>query len=160
VEQLLRLLHHCGMPRTDADLIHGGGATVNELLLRAQPRSTLFTGSQRVAEKLAVDMRGKVRSPGRLEINGTLDTPCCAGSARPAACGAVASADRPRATVPRSNISQRGSLSNSGRAHCLQEAPSAHQVLHGISSSMTASVGLLVLVLLVCCCGRGSPGLP
>lgn len=60
-EQLLRLLHFCGMPRTDADLIHGGGQVVNELLLRAQPRSTLFTGSQRVAEKLAVDMRGKVR---------------------------------------------------------------------------------------------------
>lgn len=60
IEQLLRLLHHCGMPRTDADLIHGSGAVVNELLLRAQPRSTLFTGSQRVAEKLAVDMRGKV----------------------------------------------------------------------------------------------------
>lgn len=60
-EQLVRLLHHCGMPRTDVDLIHGGGAVVNELLLRAQPRSTLFTGSQRVAEKLALDMRGKVR---------------------------------------------------------------------------------------------------
>jgi hypothetical protein len=61
IEQLLRLLHHCGMPRTDADLIHGNGRVVNELLLRAQPRSTLFTGSQRVAEKLAIDMRGKVR---------------------------------------------------------------------------------------------------
>lgn len=60
VEQLLRLLHHCGMPRTDADLVHGGGAVVNELLLRAEPRSTLFTGSQRVAEKLAIDLRGKV----------------------------------------------------------------------------------------------------
>jgi 1-pyrroline-5-carboxylate dehydrogenase len=60
VEQLLRLLHHCGMPRTDADLIHGSGQVVNELLLRAQPRSTLFTGSQRVAEKLAVDLKGKV----------------------------------------------------------------------------------------------------
>jgi 1-pyrroline-5-carboxylate dehydrogenase len=60
VEQLLRLLHHCGMPRTDADLIHGGGRVVNELLLRANPRSTLFTGSQRVAEKLALDLKGKV----------------------------------------------------------------------------------------------------
>lgn len=59
-EQLLRLLHHCGMPRTDADLIHGGGRVVNELLLRTQPRSTLFTGSQRVAEKLALDLKGKV----------------------------------------------------------------------------------------------------
>lgn len=59
-EQLVRLLHHCGMPRTDVDLIHGSGQVVNQLLLRAQPRSTLFTGSQRVAEKLALDMRGKV----------------------------------------------------------------------------------------------------
>lgn len=49
------------MPRTDADLIHGSGKVVNELLLRAQPRSTLFTGSQRVAEKLALDLKGKVR---------------------------------------------------------------------------------------------------
>jgi 1-pyrroline-5-carboxylate dehydrogenase len=60
VEQLLRLLHHCGMPRTDADLVHGSGQTMNEIMLRAQPRSTLFTGSQRVGEKLAIDMRGKV----------------------------------------------------------------------------------------------------
>jgi delta 1-pyrroline-5-carboxylate dehydrogenase len=60
-EQLLRLLHHCGMPRTDVDLIHGSGRVVNELLMRAQPRSTLFTGSQRVAEKLALDLKGKVR---------------------------------------------------------------------------------------------------
>jgi 1-pyrroline-5-carboxylate dehydrogenase len=59
-EQLLRLLHHCGMPRTDVDLIHGSGRVVNELLMRAQPRSTLFTGSQRVAEKLALDLKGKV----------------------------------------------------------------------------------------------------
>eukprot|EP00878_Enallax_costatus_P045925 GHUV01055463.1.p1 GENE.GHUV01055463.1~~GHUV01055463.1.p1 ORF type:complete len:297 (+),score=65.10 GHUV01055463.1:357-1247(+) len=60
IEQLFRLLHHCGMPRTDADLVHGSGMTMNEIMLRAQPRSTLFTGSQRVAEKLAADMKGKV----------------------------------------------------------------------------------------------------
>lgn len=71
IEQLLRLLHHCGMPRTDADLIHGSGAVVNELLLRAQPRSTLFTGSQRVAEKLAVDMCGKVSVMGLLLAAGS-----------------------------------------------------------------------------------------
>ena len=64
IEQLLRLLHHCGMPRTDADLVHGSGMTMNEIMLKAQPRSTLFTGSQRVAEKLAADMKGKVRRPG------------------------------------------------------------------------------------------------
>lgn len=59
-EQLLRLLHHCGMPMGDVDLLHGPGTTMNAVLTEAQPRSTLFTGSQRVAEKLAVDLRGKV----------------------------------------------------------------------------------------------------
>mgnify|MGYP001807266278 CR=1 FL=1 len=34
------------------------------LLGSAQPRSTLFTGSQRVTEKLAVDLKGKVGGGG------------------------------------------------------------------------------------------------
>ncbi|KAF5834870.1 putative aldehyde dehydrogenase MIS1, partial [Dunaliella salina] len=59
-EQLLRLLHHCGMPRTDVDFLAGPGATMGEVLKQAQPRSTLFTGSQRVAEKLAVQQAGKI----------------------------------------------------------------------------------------------------
>ncbi|KAL6784673.1 ALDH12 [Auxenochlorella protothecoides x Auxenochlorella symbiontica] len=60
LEEFVRLLHACGMPRADLDLVHGRGSTVNEILLRGEPRSTLFTGSKRVAEKLAVDLRGKV----------------------------------------------------------------------------------------------------
>ncbi|KAG2439205.1 hypothetical protein HXX76_004568 [Chlamydomonas incerta] len=59
-EQLLRLLVHCGMPASDVDLLHGPGATVGEVIRQAEPRSTLFTGSQRVAERLAVETRGKV----------------------------------------------------------------------------------------------------
>ncbi|KAL6765529.1 aldehyde dehydrogenase [Haematococcus lacustris] len=59
-EQLLRLLHHCGMPSTDVDLLVGPGATMGEVLAQAQPRNTLFTGSQRVAERLAVQLAGKV----------------------------------------------------------------------------------------------------
>lgn len=59
-EQFLRLLHACGMPPSDADLMHGRGPVVNEVLMRARPRSTLFTGSQRVAERLAVDLSGKI----------------------------------------------------------------------------------------------------
>jgi len=60
MDQLLRLLHYCGMPPADADLLHGRGPAMNEVMTAAQPRSTLFTGSQRVAEKLAVDFKGKV----------------------------------------------------------------------------------------------------
>ncbi|GFR43750.1 hypothetical protein Agub_g4862 [Astrephomene gubernaculifera] len=59
-QELLRLLHHCGMPPADADLLHGPGPTCGEVLRAAQPRSTLFTGSQRVAERLAVETAGKV----------------------------------------------------------------------------------------------------
>eukprot|EP00983_Pelagomonas_calceolata_P113698 1160011-Pelagomonas_calceolata.AAC.4 len=61
-EQLLRLLHHCGMPRTDVDFLAGPGSTMGEVLRQAEPRSTLFTGSQKVAEKLAVQQAGKVCS--------------------------------------------------------------------------------------------------
>ncbi|EIE18461.1 aldehyde dehydrogenase [Coccomyxa subellipsoidea C-169] len=59
-EAFLRMLHHVGMPMTDADYVHGHGSVVNEILVRARPRSTLFTGSQRVAEKLCADLHGKV----------------------------------------------------------------------------------------------------
>ena len=60
VEQYVRMLFHCGMPLEDIDIINGCGEVVNEVLLKAKPRSTLFTGSSKVAEKLAVDMKGKV----------------------------------------------------------------------------------------------------
>ena len=58
-EQFVRLLHHAGMPAEDLDFIHGNGKVVNEILLQARPRATLFTGSGRIAEKLAHDLHGK-----------------------------------------------------------------------------------------------------
>lgn len=62
MEQLLRMLtEECGMPASDVDLLYSSGAVCNELLLRSQPRSTMFTGSQHVAEKLTRDMKGRVR---------------------------------------------------------------------------------------------------
>ena len=60
MDQLFRLLHACGMPPADADVLHGKGPAMGAVLASAEPRSTLFTGSQRVAEKLALDLRGKV----------------------------------------------------------------------------------------------------
>ena len=61
-EQLLRLMHFCGMPAADADLVHGAGAVVGEIIAAAEPRSVQFTGSARVAEHLAAQTRGKARS--------------------------------------------------------------------------------------------------
>ncbi|GMI78189.1 aldehyde dehydrogenase 12A1, ARABIDOPSIS THALIANA DELTA1-PYRROLINE-5-CARBOXYLATE DEHYDROGENASE [Hibiscus trionum] len=61
MEQMMRLLHHCGLPEEDVDFINSDGRTMNKLLMEANPRMTLFTGSSRVAEKLAVDLKGRVK---------------------------------------------------------------------------------------------------
>lgn len=61
LEQFMRLLHSCGMPEEDADLIHSNGTTMHRLLMEAEPRMTLFTGSSRVAEILATDLRGRCK---------------------------------------------------------------------------------------------------
>ncbi|CAN6442303.1 unnamed protein product [Victoria cruziana] len=61
MEQMLRLLHECGLLTEDVDFINADGFVMNKLLLEANPRMTLFTGSSRVAEKLAVDLRGRIK---------------------------------------------------------------------------------------------------
>nr|TKS16104.1 putative aldehyde dehydrogenase [Populus alba] len=61
MEQMIRLLHHCGMPLSDVDFINSDGKTMNKLLLEANPQMTLFTGSSKVAEKLAVDLKGQIK---------------------------------------------------------------------------------------------------
>ncbi|ONK59351.1 uncharacterized protein A4U43_C08F5550 [Asparagus officinalis] len=61
MEQMLRLLHDCGLPKEDVDFINSDGITMNKILLEAKPQMTLFTGSSRVAEKLAADLKGRVK---------------------------------------------------------------------------------------------------
>lgn len=61
LEMFVRLLHKCGMPVTDVDVIHSDGPVMNELILKAPIRLTQFTGSATVAEKLAKDTNGRVR---------------------------------------------------------------------------------------------------
>ncbi|XP_030497829.2 probable aldehyde dehydrogenase [Cannabis sativa] len=61
MDQMLRLLHYCGLPEGDVDFINSDGKTMNKLLLEANPRMTLFTGSSRVADKLAADLKGRVK---------------------------------------------------------------------------------------------------
>jgi 1-pyrroline-5-carboxylate dehydrogenase len=61
MDQMLRLLHACGLPADDLDFINSDGATMNKLLLEANLKMTLFTGSSRVAEKLAADLNGQVK---------------------------------------------------------------------------------------------------
>ncbi len=55
------MLHAVGMPTTDIDYIYCDGPVFNDVLLRGNARMTLFTGSQAIADKLAVDLKGKVK---------------------------------------------------------------------------------------------------
>ncbi|GMH16847.1 hypothetical protein Nepgr_018688 [Nepenthes gracilis] len=61
MDQMMRLLHACGLPMEDVDFINSDEKTMNKLLMEANPRMTLFTGSSRVAEKLAVDLKGRIK---------------------------------------------------------------------------------------------------
>lgn len=60
MDQFMRLLHACGLPKTDVDVLNCQGPVMNEVLVKAKPGMTLFTGSSRIAEKLAIDLSGKV----------------------------------------------------------------------------------------------------
>eukprot|EP00300_Choanocystis_sp_HF-7_P030862 c39844_g1_i1.p1 GENE.c39844_g1_i1~~c39844_g1_i1.p1 ORF type:complete len:562 (+),score=134.79 c39844_g1_i1:44-1687(+) len=61
LEQFVRLLHVCGLPKEDIDVIHSSGSVMQNLLERSNVRLTQFTGSQSVAERLASLTHGKVR---------------------------------------------------------------------------------------------------
>lgn len=60
MEQMLKLMQYCGVPGEDVDFINTGGAEMNELLMTGNPRTVLFTGSKRVAEKLSADLHGRL----------------------------------------------------------------------------------------------------
>lgn len=61
MEQKLRLLHACGLPKEDVDMIHCDGSTMGALLEEAQPRLTVFTGSTAVADRLTTTLGGRIR---------------------------------------------------------------------------------------------------
>lgn len=60
MEQFLRLLHECGMPKEDVDLLNCRGPVAQDLILNSSVRLTQFTGSSRVAELLSEATHGKV----------------------------------------------------------------------------------------------------
>lgn len=61
MEQFLHLLHECGMPKEDVDLLNCQGPVAEELILSSPIRLTQFTGSSRVAEHLSTVTAGKVK---------------------------------------------------------------------------------------------------
>ena len=61
MEQYLRMLHHFGLPKEDIDFIYCDGPVMNELMVQGNSRMCLFTGSQAVADKITLDLAGKVK---------------------------------------------------------------------------------------------------
>lgn len=61
IEQFIRMLLSCGMPRNDVALIHCDGATMEEIIRQTHPAMTQFTGSSKVAERLTFLTRGKIK---------------------------------------------------------------------------------------------------
>ena len=61
MEQFVRMLHHVGLPKEDMNLLYSDGPVMNHVMLEGDSRMCLFTGSQAVADKLAVDLKGKIK---------------------------------------------------------------------------------------------------
>lgn len=61
LEQWIRMLHHCGLPKEDMDLMHSEGPVMEKVLKQANARMTLFTGSSKIGDHLCRQMNGKVR---------------------------------------------------------------------------------------------------
>jgi len=61
MEEFVRMLHYCGMPMEDCDLIHCVGNSFEEIYNMCPIRMTQFTGSSYIAEKLALLTHGRVR---------------------------------------------------------------------------------------------------
>merc|ERR1719426_688663 len=55
------MLIHCGLDPNLFDLVYSDGPVFNELLVKGDSRMTLCPGSQAVAEKLTLDLRGRVK---------------------------------------------------------------------------------------------------
>ena len=64
LEQFLMLLHYCGLPLEDVDLIHCKGNVMNDFLKGAKDvtRMVQFTGSTHIAEEISRIMDGRVKN--------------------------------------------------------------------------------------------------
>lgn len=61
MEQFIRLLHECGMPKEDVDMLNCQGPVAEQLILNSPIQLTQFTGSSRVADHLSRVTAGKVK---------------------------------------------------------------------------------------------------
>ena len=62
-EQFIRLLISCGLPPNDLDFINCKGEVMGDLIKQSKDKLRLvqFTGSREVAEKIAIETKGKIK---------------------------------------------------------------------------------------------------
>lgn len=61
LEQWVRMMHYCGLPKEDLDFLYADGPVMENILVKGEVRNTLFTGSSKVGEHLAKKLHGKVK---------------------------------------------------------------------------------------------------
>lgn len=61
LEQFIRLLHECGLPKNDLSLLYSDGDVTEHILTKSKVNQTLFTGSSHIAEHLMQKLNGKVK---------------------------------------------------------------------------------------------------
>lgn len=61
LEQWVRMLHYCGLPKEDIDFMHGDGPVIEQVLKKGNANLTVFTGSSIIGEHLMKKLNGKVR---------------------------------------------------------------------------------------------------
>ena len=61
LEQWVRMLHYCGLPKEDMDFMHGDGHVAEKILKKGKARMTLFTGSSRIGDHLVKALDGRVK---------------------------------------------------------------------------------------------------
>jgi 1-pyrroline-5-carboxylate dehydrogenase len=62
MEQWIRMLHYCGLPMEDSAFFYANnGQVMEDMLKKGNARTTVFTGSSKVAEKLCKTLNGKIR---------------------------------------------------------------------------------------------------
>ena len=61
LEQWIRMLHYCGLPKEDMDFLYADGPVMEKILVKGGVKNTLFTGSSKVGEHLAKTLRGRIK---------------------------------------------------------------------------------------------------
>jgi 1-pyrroline-5-carboxylate dehydrogenase len=61
LEEFVRFLFACGLPKDDIVYVHSNGRQFEELLLQCDVKNTMFTGSSKVCKDLTIKLGGRIK---------------------------------------------------------------------------------------------------